>query len=172
MVQDVMKHMQHATLSCRMQHVTSVYMCSNGQEIAAARPNSQQRQVLNCVSKWSLWIQEVFRMRSTSQQLCSTTPEWSRSRVFQISKQQTRYSKKLELRLPKLQKVCNSRVRVFGWLQSALFWSFVLEPYQTPPQGQDWSRILFTQILHSSVMIKCVCLLAGGEKKGDPICIA
>lgn len=28
-----------------------------------------------------------------------------------------------------------------------------------------------TQILHSSVMIKCVCLLAGGEKKGDPICI-
>jgi hypothetical protein len=28
-----------------------------------------------------------------------------------------------------------------------------------------------TQILHSSVMITCVCLLAGGEKKGDPICI-
>lgn len=130
-----MKHMQHATLSCRMQHVTSVYMCSNEKEITVARPNSQQRQGLNCVSKWSLWIQEVFCVRSTSQQLCSKTLEWCSSRVFQISKQQTRYSKKnLELQLPKLQKVCNSRVRVFGWLQSALFWSFVLEPYQTPPQ--------------------------------------
>lgn len=169
-----MKHMQHATLSCRMQHVTSVYMCSNEHEIAAARPNSQQRQGLNCVSKWSLWIQEVFCVRSTSQQLCSKTLEWCSSRVFQISKQQTRYSKKnLELQLPKLQKVCNSRVKsVWLALVSSLL-EFCSGAISDTPlvRVKDWSRILFTQILHSTVMIKCVCLLAGGEKKGDPICI-